>query len=66
MRSIHFPYKANTVLIVDPNAVLSGAIPFQSLKAITRRETQVAQIDRCLNLIQFASRDRLNCGPAFV
>jgi hypothetical protein len=35
------PYKADPVLIVDPNAALTRAVTMQFLKAISRRDFQV-------------------------
>jgi hypothetical protein len=36
------PDEANTPLIVDPDAVLPSAIPFQGLKVVARGRPQIA------------------------
>src|SRR5262245_19667179 len=40
------PHKANTVLIVDANAVLSLAITSQSFQSVARRDQQIGQFVR--------------------
>jgi hypothetical protein len=54
VRSVHLPDKADAVLIVDSDAVLARAVPFQRFEAITGRHAQIAQIDGRFNLIQLA------------
>ena len=50
------PTKADTVLIVDADAVLTGAIPPQGLEAIPRRHAQVIESPGDLQLAQLAPR----------
>jgi hypothetical protein len=66
MRSVDFPYKANPVLVIDPDAVLSGAIMLESFQPITRRRLEIAEIDRRFYLIQFPQRDLLNIRPSCI
>lgn len=47
MGSISLPGKANPPLIVDPDAVLSGSIPFQPFQSVARRGEQVLDV-RCI------------------
>jgi hypothetical protein len=64
VRSIGLPNEADAILIVDPDAMLTASIPLQGLQTISGRDTQIAQMDRRLNLIQLAARDSLNPCPA--
>jgi len=48
------PDKAHTPLIIDANAVLSGAIPFQGFQPIAWRGTQKLQRLRSSQLRQLA------------
>jgi hypothetical protein len=47
------PSETDTPLIVDPDAVLAGAVTCQSLKPITRREPQVVKPGRGVQIAQF-------------
>ncbi len=50
------PAKADAVLIVDPDTVLTGAITLESLQAISGRHAQVIEPPGDLELAQLASR----------
>ena len=41
--SLYCPHKAHAKLIVNADAVLSGAIAFQRLQSITGRHTQIVE-----------------------
>ena len=51
------PTKADSPLVVDPNAVLARAIPFERLKVIAGRNVQIIQAFSDFKLSEFASRD---------
>jgi hypothetical protein len=61
VRDLHFvspigpPDKADTVLIVDADAVLTGAVSLQSLKPVAGREAQIAQIGCSFDLVELAT-----------
>ena len=42
------PDEADAVLIVDPDAVLSTAIPFECLQPVARRTSEVTKGCRCM------------------
>jgi hypothetical protein len=50
------PSKANPILIVDSNAVLSRAISLQWLQVIRGRRRQVSKFFRAIDLNQFPKR----------
>jgi len=54
------PSKANPILIVDSDAVLSRAISLQRLQAIRRWRRQVSKFFGAVNLNQFPKRDGKN------
>jgi hypothetical protein len=54
------PPKANSILVVDPDAVLPGAVAFQPLQAVARRHLQIAPLARTIQLRQLAKRHALN------
>lgn len=56
-RSGFRPAKANSPLVVNANAVLTGAIAFQGLKAVAGRYSQVSETSGDLELPHLASRD---------
>ncbi len=64
MGSIVFPDEANPVLIVDPDAVLSGAAAFQRFQPVAGRDAEVAERTGSFNLVQLAQRDRGDRRPA--
>ena len=49
-----FPHKANSPFIVDPNAVLSPAIPLQWLEPVAGRDAQVFEFSGGTDLLQFS------------
>jgi len=54
------PSKANPILIVDSDAVLSRAISLQCLQAIRGRRRQVSKFFGAVDLNQFPKRDGRN------
>jgi hypothetical protein len=55
-RSRILPAKADTPLIVDPDAELPGTLPFQGFQTIAWRHLEVIQAHRNLELPQLAAR----------
>jgi hypothetical protein len=55
-----YPSKADTPLIVDPNAHLPRPIPFQGFEPIAGRITQVVNGHRGIKLAQLPKRSILN------
>ena len=53
------PTEAEPVLVVDPNAVLSCPVAFEGLQAVARRQLQVAQLPRTVQLRELAERHPL-------
>lgn len=54
------PHKAHAKLIVDADAVLSGAIMFQRLQPVAWWHAQVVEGSRPIKLLKFPSRHRLD------
>lgn len=54
------PHKAHAKLIVDADAVLSGAIMFQRLQPVAGWHTQVVENSRPVKLLKFSSCHRLD------
>ena len=54
--------KADSPLIVDPDAVLSGAVTLQDFEPIFWRNLQILQPPRLVEVQEFAARDPLD-GP---
>ena len=54
------PAKADSELIVDPNAVLASAIPDQGFQSIARRHAQVLKAFGDLQLAQFPACGSFN------
>jgi len=55
------PSKAETPLVIDPNAVLPLAIAAQGFQSIPRRRRQVAELCGAVQLPKLASSDLLDC-----
>lgn len=51
------PLEADTPLIIDSDTVLSRTITAQTLESVARRNPQVFQTTRSVNLAQLAQRD---------
>jgi hypothetical protein len=47
------PYEADAILIVDTNAVLTHTISAKSFQSVSRRHSQVVQIQGCIENSQF-------------
>ena len=54
------PHETDTPLIIDPDAVLALAPPFQAFQAIARRDAQIVQVLCSMQHAQFPAGDRLN------
>lgn len=57
VRAVSLPDEADAILIVDADAVLARAIPFQSLQPIAGRNTEVIQRVGRFHLIELPERD---------
>jgi len=55
-RAIRCPNEAHPELVIDPDRVLSLSLARQSLKPITRRRFQIAEIGGRIEVAQFAPR----------
>jgi hypothetical protein len=56
------PYETDTVLIIDPNAVLSAAISAKRLQLAPRWNPQVVERDGCIQNSQFLKSPPLKIG----
>jgi len=56
--SIH-PTETNPKLIVDANAVLTGAVPFELLQTVAGRDAEVFELLRGINQREFAQHQTL-------
>ncbi len=54
LRAGRGPSKAQAILVVDANAVLTGAAPLECLETIARRDAQVVESTSDHQLSQFA------------
>lgn len=54
------PLEADTPLIIDSDTVLPRTITAQTLKPVARRNPEVFQTTRSINLAQLAQRDARN------
>jgi hypothetical protein len=59
------PNKADSPLVVDPDAVLTLAVPFQFLQPIPRRHAQVLERHRSMEQQQLSSRHSLEAPEAW-
>ena len=60
VRIFALPPKTNPILVVDPDAVLPGAVGLQPLQPVSRRHLEIAQLARTIQLRQLAKRHALN------
>jgi hypothetical protein len=60
--SVGSPDEADTPLVVDANAVLTGAFPFQSFKFIAGRYPKVVRVARGVYEFQLTARDPFDPG----
>jgi len=60
MRVLALPAEANAPLVVDADAVLSGAVALQGFQVIAGRQPQVAQLARTVKLRELAERHALD------
>jgi hypothetical protein len=51
------PSKANTILLIDPDAVLPSSVPAQALKPISGRDSKFEQIPHLIYLIELPAGD---------
>jgi hypothetical protein len=54
------PYKADSPLVIDPQAMLSLAIPFQGFQPVGRGKTQILQVNSGVECVQSHERSLLN------
>ena len=59
------PFKTDTPLVVDPDAVLTGTSPLEGFQPVARRHPQRVQIRSGIDHQQFAARDALNVVRQF-
>jgi hypothetical protein len=57
------PAKADPKLIIDSDAVLSGAVPDKRLKPVARRRTKIGQRHSGIKHVQLADRDLGDVTP---
>jgi hypothetical protein len=62
MSIIADPTEADPPLIVDADAVLAAALPFQRLEPVTRREAQEGEFDGRIDQLQFGHGALLEIG----
>jgi hypothetical protein len=55
-----FPDKANSVLVIDPDAVLAAPIAMQGFQPISRRYLEIIDCARRIEHFQFPPRRALN------
>ena len=65
VRSVLFPDKADAILIVDANAVLTSPVSLQSLQLVSGRKAQVAQVGRGFELVKLTAGNLVNRCPVF-
>lgn len=56
------PDEAHPPLVIDPDAVLAGAVISQGFQAVARRRTQVIQADCSVEITEFAASAGQNVG----
>jgi len=54
------PNKADSVLLIDPDAELPGPVPFQPFKTVSRRDLQFRDVLNAIELVELAPRNRPN------
>jgi hypothetical protein len=59
------PTKADAILIIHSNTVLTRTCSFQRLKAVARWDSQVIETARDLELTEFPASDRLDLFKSF-
>jgi len=52
------PYETDAVLVVDPNAVLSSAIPLQGLQMVAGKYGKIRKSNRCVDLHELSLNNR--------
>jgi hypothetical protein len=66
MDAVFAPHKTDAVLIVDPDAMLSLAIPYQGFEAVSWRRAQIIQRRGGIDHIQLSTCNRCDARPAAV
>jgi hypothetical protein len=64
VRPVRLPNETDPVLLIDSDAVLSGAVAVQGLKPVPGGDAQIDQAHGCLDLVQLALGDGRNGCPA--
>lgn len=59
------PQEAQPPLVVDPDAVLPGAVTLQGFKLVAGRDAQEVQCSRRVQLLKLAQRNLLDIREAF-
>jgi hypothetical protein len=54
------PYETDSPLIIDPDTVLTLAVPFERFESVGRRDAQISKTSGAVQHSQLSSCDRLN------
>lgn len=54
------PVETDPPLVVDANAELTGAVPFEQFQTVPRRQAQIGQLARAMKLRELAEGNALN------
>lgn len=60
------PFETQTVLAIDANAVLSGAVAFEGFEMVAGWNSQFIEADGCCEQAEFVGRAVFNCYWKFV
>ena len=52
------PNETDAILVVDPNAMLSFAIPLQGFQMVARKYGKIRKSNRCVDLHELSLNDR--------
>lgn len=63
MRSVLLPDEANSILIIDSDAVLACPITLECLQPVPRRNLQILEAGAGLDLIQLSQCGSCDCRP---
>jgi hypothetical protein len=66
MGAVSFPFKADAVLVIDSDAVLSFTISVKCLQAVGRGRVEVGEDLRCMDHQQLPPRNGSNVIPPAV
>jgi hypothetical protein len=52
------PHETDAILVVDPNAMLSFAIPLQGFQMVARKYGKIRKSNRCVDLHELSLNNR--------